>query len=266
MPDTKLLEERVTLRTVLAALVVLIVSILLLYVGSESSWWKGREVWQTLLQQVGSSLFTLAGLTFLWELVAKRAFLDEMLAKTKIAKDLLYSGVVQITDSFHEEVDWVALFNDASKIDIFFAYGATWRNRHNQKLKDFVSREKSRLRIVLPDLNEPQTTAELAKRFNVQQATLIGYISEAEQFFLSLRACCGSESVVELWRYPGSPLFSLYRFDNSMVVTTYTHRRSRCPIPTFVCKNTGTLFEFLYNEFQAMIAGDHPLAAKRNDG
>jgi hypothetical protein len=194
-----------------------------------------------------------------------KLFSDEMLAKTKIAKDLLYSGVAQITDSFHEEVDWVHLFDDASKIDVFFAYGATWRNRHSEKLKSFVRREHSRLRIVLPDLSDPQTTAELARRFDTPQATLVTYIRDAEEFFVSLRTSCGVGTVVELWRYPGCPLFSLYRFDNSMVFTIYTHRRTRHPIPPFVCRNTGTLFGFLYEEFQAMISGDRPLA-RRYDG
>ena len=53
------LEERVTLRTLLVAMSGLSVSIFVLYVGSQKSWWIGREAWQTLLQQVRSSLFTL---------------------------------------------------------------------------------------------------------------------------------------------------------------------------------------------------------------
>lgn len=264
MPDIKVLEERSTYKTLVVALSVLLVSILLLWWSSVSSFWSGYETWQTLLQQVGSSFFTLAVLTLVWDLIAKRAFLDEILAKTNIAKDLLHSGITQITDSFHEEVDWVGLFDAASKIDIFFAYGATWRNRHDQKLKDFVRRKNSRLRIVLPDKDNVATTAELARRFNSEQANLVNRIREAEDFFHSLRALCGPGSVVELWRYPGSPLFSLYRFDSTVVVTMYTHSRRRRSIPTFVYKSPGALFAFLYDEFKEMIEGNEgnrPLAA-----
>jgi hypothetical protein len=58
------LEERVTLRTLLAVMSGLIVSIFLLYVGPRKSWWIGRKAWQTLLQQVRSSPFTLDSLSY----------------------------------------------------------------------------------------------------------------------------------------------------------------------------------------------------------
>jgi len=53
------LEERVTLKTLLVAMSGAKRLDFLLYFGSQKSWWIGREAWQTLLQQVRSSLFTL---------------------------------------------------------------------------------------------------------------------------------------------------------------------------------------------------------------
>jgi hypothetical protein len=62
-----LLEERVTLRTLLAVMSGLIVSIFLLYVGSQKSWWIGRKCLAD--SPPASQVFAFhAGLTIVWEL------------------------------------------------------------------------------------------------------------------------------------------------------------------------------------------------------
>lgn len=121
----KLLTERVNLRLVLTAVVVAVVGSGALLISGFENAWKGNQHWQILLRTLGSSLIVTGGLTMIWNFVAKRAFMEEVLAKAGIAKELQFAGVVQITGAFYRDVDWAALFQSLTKLDLFFAYAQT---------------------------------------------------------------------------------------------------------------------------------------------
>src|ERR1039458_9951009 len=131
----KLLAERVNLRLVLTAVVVVVVGGAALLLSGLQDVWKSNEHWQILLRTLGSSLIVTGGLTMIWNFVAKRAFLEEVLAKAGVAKELQFAGVVQITGAFYRDVDWAAMFRTVKKLDLFFAYAQTWRHLHTEQLQ-----------------------------------------------------------------------------------------------------------------------------------
>jgi hypothetical protein len=251
----RLLKERVNLRILLLALSVTIAGLAVLYVSAQKALWKDYETWQTLLQNVGSTLFVAGAITLLWELVGKRAFLDEVLAKAGVSKEVSFAGILRITDSFHQDVDWKSYFQSVQKLDIFFAYGRTWRNAHIHELRTLLGREGARARVVLPDPEDKQTMEELARRFSYTPDQLVELIREAERDFKGLRGQAGTRGAeLSIWFLPAAPHFTFYRFDRIAVLALYTHRRERAPVPTFVCEMGGTLYDYIRKEFDAMIA------------
>lgn len=95
-----LLKERVNLRTWIVALIVAGLGIGLLYISSHKVWWQNYEVCQTVVRDIGGLLLVTVLITFLWRLWGKRAFLDEILAKAQLSKEITHAGISKITDLF----------------------------------------------------------------------------------------------------------------------------------------------------------------------
>lgn len=257
--NIKLFSERVNLRTVIIAIGVALFGLLLLYLSADNSIWTDREIWQTVIRDLGGLLLVTVALTLSWEIMGKRAFMDEVLAKAQISKEIKYAGIIRISDSFHHDIEWKSYLRSVNKLDIFFAYGQTWRNTYYQELRDVASREDARIRVVLPDPDDELTIIELSRRFNYTTETLIELIKEAKEFFRRLRPVGGKGAQIYVWYLPAAPTFSFYRIDKKAILALYTHRKERAPVPTFVCEMGGTLYDYIRKEFDAMIS-DNGLA------
>ena len=260
MADFRVLTERSTLLTVLGTLITAILGVLLLYIAANSKAWAGAESWQTVIRDIGSLLVVSVAVAGLWELFGKRAFRDELLAKAQLAQDVRTAGLVKITDSFLRDVDWDPVFRNVNKLDIFFAYGQTWRNSHRERLLAAANR-RIRLRVVLPDPGDEKTVSELAKRFNYTKERVIDLIKEAEQDFRQIGSKYpASSTTVDIWYLPAAPLFTFYRFDWTAIIAVYSHRLERAAVPALVVESPGKLYDFIRQEFEAMIDEKQGLA------
>jgi len=261
--EQKLFSERVTLRVIIAALIFIIIGFLLIW-GMAGNTWTGKwRTLQVLLEQLGGLLFVTGAITLSWELAVKRAFLAEILVKTQVSRDIALAGLLKITNRFHDDIDWRGYIEKSNKIDIFFAYGRTWRGTHEEHLKTALKNNQARIRIVLPDPNDGATVSELARRFSIDRPEdLKGRIEESVIFFKELNNIAENEDgSVELWFLPECPVFSFYRFNQFGILATYKHQRGRGNVPTFVFEQGGTLYDFMRQEFEAMIK-DNGLAKK----
>lgn len=132
--NSKLLSEKVTLRALLLALGIALAGVVILWISISIP--QGYPVWQALARESGALLFITGVITLLWDLYGKRALLDEVLAKAQLSKDIDVAGIDRVMDSFQSRnLDWTPYFDKASTLDIFFAYGHTWRNTHLEDLK-----------------------------------------------------------------------------------------------------------------------------------
>jgi|WetSurMetagenome_2_1015567.scaffolds.fasta_scaffold09200_1 hypothetical protein len=218
--------------------------------------WSVHRSLQATLRSLGSLLIASVTLGFVWQFFGKRAFLDEILAKAGIAKELTHAGILRVTDAFHHEVDWKGLFKNANRLDLFFAYAQTWRNTNGEELRRLASKKGSRIRVVLPDPDNAEVLRELARRFKYTPDHVKELIAEAVQYFTDLKTVADHNgAVVEIWLYQGTPQVSFYRFDDVGVLSLYTHQHQRTPLPTFIVGHGGTLYDFIRKEFDAMTDG-----------
>ncbi len=232
-----------------------LVGIALLYVSS-CNFWGGHQTWQIFVRTLGSLIFVSVSVNLLWQLFGKRVFLDEILEKAEISKEIKSAGIIAITNSFQSPtLDWAKYFKSVRKLDIFFAYGRTWRHTHEKELQDFV-RRGGRLRVVLPDPENNEVVEGLSSRFNYKRDETQKQLREAKEFFESLHGAEGADGNVSIWYFLRTPLFSFYRFDDTAILALYSHQKSRVQIPTLVCETGGTLYEFLYTEFNSFIEKD----------
>jgi hypothetical protein len=240
----------------LIALVVVVAGLGLLYIAGRASLWTHRSGAQAFVNQLGSLLIVAVGLAVLWDWRGKRALAEEVLEKAQLAADLTNAGIKRVTNQYIREVDWQEYFRTVSKLDIFFAYGRTWRRTHYDQLQAVAARPEGRIRVILPDPSDAGTVERLAHRFSMTDADLVSAIKEARDDFVGLKQA-GGASVSVMYR-SGDPTFSCYRFDHLAILTLYSHSRKRVLIPTFVCVDGGTLYDFLRKELDELIGQARP--------
>jgi hypothetical protein len=252
--EVRLREERVNLWTALIALVVSAVGTVLLWVASLDGVWSQYPVAQVWLSQVAALLFVTGLISLFWELRGKRVFLDEVLAKAQLAREVRTAGIRNVVANFlGSELEWDSLFRGTRELDVFFAYGSTWRRSHIHQLRELAARPKARIRIVLPDVDNEITMAELSRRFAITPDELQRRIGDAEAEFRTLAASLGAGATIMIARFAHSPVYTFYRFDEVIVLSMYQHGTVRGAVPAFVVERGGTLFDFVTRDFDEMV-------------
>lgn len=211
-----------------------------------------NPLWKEVVKDVGGCLLGIGVLAFLWEVFTKRSFREETLALVNLAATLDKAGIEAI-ELDYLSLDWKALFESAEKLDVFFAYGGTWRGTHLLQLKQVLAKKGMKLRILLPDPSCNNAVAELSRRFVGYTAEkTIRLIRESVQTFDELRAECHQGSMVEVKFTKTTPLFAIYNFGRKAVFTMYRHKPGKGEVPTYIVQRGGTLYGFMENEFDSL--------------
>jgi hypothetical protein len=242
-------RQLTTLRTALVAAGVLLVGLALLLVSSTNRL-DAHPAWQGFLSQLGGLLVASVAIAALWELVAKRAFAGEVFAIARVGTDVRNAALTRIGTSYLDDVDWESYFATVEKLDIFVAYAGTWRGTNYQRLRHVASQPTSRVRVFLPNPHDAVLVGRLAQRFAMTEDDVASRIRTARTEFAGLLQAQGGE--VRVYYHSGDPLFSCYRFDRTAILTLYSHTRSRTNVPTIVCRDGGTLYDFVREELRAI--------------
>jgi hypothetical protein len=249
----KLEVQRTNLTTKLVALVAAVFGVGLLYFSNISNFWVGLEVFQRLVRDLGSLCVVTVAITVIWQLTAKRAFGDELLTKAHISQQLAASGIVQLTYE-PQPVNWEELFGTTRQLDLFFAYAKNWRGSHENRLSKLATMSGCTIRVVLPDPDNDMIVKDLANRFNKSEKGIRERILDAESEFSQMRVKnLDSGAKIEIWYTSMCPVFTIYRFDMAAILALYSYRRIKGGVPHIVAARGGSLFEFVNNEFQALI-------------
>jgi hypothetical protein len=235
----------------------------LLYVSGRDDWWSGSSGFQLLIGQLGSLLIATTGLSLLWEWRGRQALAQEVYEQARLAADIEGAGLIRVSTQYLSDVDWRDYFAEVRHLDIFFAYGRTWRSAHFDKLQKVARQSGNRIRVVLPDPEDNDLVARLAARFAFSIEAVQAAIREAVEEFIHLKQPDGAE--IRVYFHSGDPTFSYYRFDRRAVVTLYSHSHERRLVPTFVCATGGTLYDFLRQEFDDLVEQGQPLIRSNPD-
>lgn len=270
-----LLTERTSLRIRLLAILAVLFGVLLLTVANSWSWLRTHATTTSLVRDIGSLLIASVTVALFWELYAKRAFIDELLSKaqapvneliarTVLAKELQEAGLRAFTMDFSHRVDWLDLFRNARRVDLFFSYARSWMNMNNAQLEELARRDGARVRVVLPDPENEGIVSELARRFNKGEAEIKASIKATKDDLIRVFVEPfedGSPSDFSVYYANTAPQFAFYRFDSRCVVTMYKHRKGRGGVPVFEAEDGGAIHLFVLQEMDAFV--DDIALAKR---
>ncbi|GGM34512.1 hypothetical protein GCM10012275_02290 [Longimycelium tulufanense] len=207
--------------------------------------------WRVFVSSVGA-LFTVSGvLGGAWQFQGRRAFKEEILETTRVARDVISSGLVGVGTSYLHDLNWRDLLGKVKHLDLLLAYGDTWRRSNIHELRKLGRKKGRKICIFLPDVADAQTVETLSWRFGMTQDELIGKIEEARQDYELIRVSKGA--TVRIYYYPGDRYFSLYRLDQRAVLTLYSHGRDRRPVPTLIFDVGGSLYKFVEEELEDIL-------------
>lgn len=238
-----------TYSTVVIALALVLAGAVLLYL-SGLAFLRDQPTWQVFIRELGSLLVVTGGITLFWDLKERRNFANEVLAQAQVGADIRASGLRRLSTHYLEDVEWSDLFQGAREVEIFVSYGATWRGVHWTKLKEHCRRPGNKLRVYLPDPEDEAAVAVLAQRYAYTSEGMKQRIEQAAYDFARLRHEDGA-SDIRIYYRRGDPAFACYRFDGQIVVTLYSHTRSRADVPTMLV-GQGTLYDFFARELEAI--------------
>ena len=207
-----------------------------------------------VLGELGSLLIGSAALAVLWDLVARRAFLDELLEQIDAVESLAVGGVTGMTMNFHETIPWQKLIDEAKTVDVMMAWGAGWRAICIPHLGEMMRRSRTRIRVVLPDPEDDALMEALANRFDSTADQVRTNITQAADDFLALRPDKHPDRVAVMFTSERL-LFACYLIDRTAVISFYTHAPHDRPVAAFSCIAEGDLFEFVRGEFDLFSTG-----------
>lgn len=237
-------------RHVITNLQMTLVVVTLVAIGVLLLWRSAGDLtpqWAAVSAQLGGLLVATGLLGVVWELVGRRSLAREIQELAGLSKEVVDAGLVALPRRFYEDTPWADLFRDAQEVDVVVSYARAWRNQHQAELRALANR--GRLRVYLPDPDDPGTVARLQERFDFPEAA--EGVRSAVRWFREL----GPN--VEVYVRPGDGLFTCYRFGSTAVLALYTHGPdSHLDVPTLVVRG-GTLYGFVMGEIQAIADQSH---------
>lgn len=225
-------RERNTWAFLLVVVIALAAGVFLMVWGDAGDTWP-----RAVSLQLGVAIVVGLLLGGVWELKAKRMFAQELHELHNLSTDVEQFGLKRVSMNWSDDADWVKLFGNTKEVDLFLAYGYTWRGVKRAPLLQFASKKGNKLRVCLPDPTCEWAMKALAVRFSTTPEEVATRIRTAAAEFLELRQEGGGD--VRIHFREGEPLFAAYRFGSEVVVTLYSNRRQKCDVPVLVASAGG---------------------------
>ena len=267
-------RERVSLRTIIGALIVFIVGLGLLMTVNEWDWLRDKHQNVAAFVRELSALFIVTvAVTLVWELAVKRAFVEELLSKarealtsvieeTRVTEELRAAGLKVFTNDFWNAIHWLVLFKDTNTLDLFFAYARSWVGAYTPQLQELARRQGVRIRVVLPNPENPELMTELGRRFRKPpdevRTDIVDTVKDLMSIFVDpfVPQAGLSAPNFSLYFCHTPPVFTFYRFDQMAVLALYKHRSGKGGIPVFVAEKGGSVFDFIVQEMHGFMDQD----------
>ena len=245
-------HDRANLRALVAALIFVIIGLVCLWI-SEAKWTSDSPALKGVFGQLGGLMLASIAIAMIWELFSKRALMEEMLNKARVAEDIHRNGLEGFSLYPLKGVDHTKLIKNSQQIDILVSYGGSWRNQNEWELREFAKRSGTKARVILNDPDDDELLGDLARRFGKSASVIKGLINDAISDYKKIFDVTKG-ATLEIWVHRRTPVYSCYRFDNVIVSTSYRYQEGRGQVPTMTCARGGDLYDFFKCEIDGFVS------------
>jgi len=250
-------RENTTLRIVITIAFLFFLGLLLLWWASLENYlpeskWPGS--WNIFASSVGSAFLTSSLLVLGFDLIARRAFAEELFITAGIAINLRSAGLKEVIPYFQsEEIKWNRLF-EATIVTVFFLGSATWTNQFFADIQKLCHRKDAQLTILLPNPLSSSVMKEVNNRFQYSVSISKNMIINARNQFKEFAKDPKTLAKVSVRYSDKVPQLSLFKFDGTIVAAFYTYQKIRTHIPTLIVERPGILFKFFADELEYILS------------
>ena len=110
-----------------------------------------------VIKSLGGTLFATATLALAWELIAGRAFTQEVLTQIRMSSELAEAGIQRVVLEYLEETDWDAQFDNTTRMDLFVSYAQTWKNANHSGIQRLAARKGVVIRVAHPNPDDERS-------------------------------------------------------------------------------------------------------------
>lgn len=215
--------------------------------------WRKSDNWRMLVNEVLSTVATVAFAGVAWEGLAKYSFSRDVIDMVGISDKIVESGVFTIEESF-SDIQWNELIEGAKSIKAVITYSTRWGLNNSSSIKKAVSNNCSFV-VAFPDINSPGMRDVLKYRFI--GVDIEAKISDAVAFYRNLGA--------EIKYYSKAITSSYYLIDDVGIIAPFNHQKphgGHSPsVPAFVSCKHGYIYRFIEREIDAILTPESPTSS-----
>lgn len=267
MPATsRLMGHLVNWRAIVASLVLVIVALGLLWVSDHAGPNAGIFI-KEVLPAFASVVATSGVFAVVYEIFVRRQQTDFVLASIGLKESLIEAGLEQISVNYLD-FDYAKEIREAKSIRLFILYAHTWLNRYSVELQEHLRSSSTALELIVPCFDNI-FLPPLAKHFKYTEDEIKGKISEsiATCIGVALDGKLGKDTVVRVYMHKDRPCYSLYQFDQKILIGTYYSSTARRRAPMFLFKEKpGSMYEEFNSDIEQVISEDSILVFDSSNG
>ncbi|ELY5144878.1 hypothetical protein HJ140_15770 [Vibrio parahaemolyticus] len=213
-----------------------------------------------VLPSFASVLASSGVFALIYEVFIRQAQTKFVLESIELKESMLGAGLADVTVNYLD-FDYAKEINNAKSIRVFVLYAHSWLNRYSVEVSNHMRQDNSSLILVIPKF-ENRFLKPLTEHFQYTDDQMKDKIGESVGSVVSqaIRGSLGKGSQLQVYMHGSRPCYSMYEFDDKLLVGTYyaSHSRRRSPMFLFSDKPNSMYSEF-NDDLNQVIANDSEL-------
>jgi hypothetical protein len=240
-------------------LALLVVSMILLAVlgfwGAEKLA-ASHPVLADIARSISELLFLSGTVSVIADLLLRRDLAAFWLDAIGVRDSIRDAALDQIAPDFNH-FDFPGWFRKGREIDVCVIHAATWLGSEYNDIKEFLSRPGTLIRFCM--LGEASSCIDsFEESFQYDKGELKERISKSVDLLQScaegLRSSGSLAGRLMIYKHDRPPRYTYYRFDDTVAFVPYRQAHGKAKIPMFVFRRTGSIADFLDNDFSQLIS------------
>lgn len=144
---------------------------------------------------------------------------------------------------------FLALLRNATDIVLYFIHSRRWRENHNDQIIEFLKKKDTHLEVFLPNRKNKTLMKAIQQHFD-DGPHIPGFVSDAFEYFENLQKRFSKKVFIRT--FDTYPTYSLYKFDDQLVIAAYPTTPRRRDVPTIQVCSTHPFAQFVLEDLMEL--------------
>lgn len=233
MDKKSLLQIVLNWKTAFFSVALILVSVGLLWF-SETQSQVHPVFWGRVMPSFASIVASSGVFALIYEVFIRQAQTKFVLESIGLKESMLNAGLDGISVNYLD-FDYAGEIQKAKNIKVFVLYAHSWLNRYSVEISTHLRDKDASFTLVVPKFDN-RFLKPLAEHFKYTEDQIKEKIAESLAAVITpaLNNQLGENSFVQVYMHSDRPCYSMYHFDEKLLVGTYYSSRARRRSPMFL--------------------------------